>query len=136
MTSDGQDILRCEGVPILVQRLRAIRSAPGIEHLCVFAVAFPIVCQKEESLAEMEDALHPQAELADAALIGGLAVLAKGADAARVGGIESSVVDEEQCRRPKQGVGCVRQPSRAPEPKPGGLRVVGVLNQLLEQREA
>ena len=68
-----------ELVPFRMQRLHGFRTTPGIEYLGVRALA--VMAQKEEGLAEMKDALHAQPELANAGGIGGLAVLAEGADA-------------------------------------------------------
>ena len=98
----------------------------------------PIPRHVEQGLAEVEHALHAQAELADGVGIAGLASDAEGTKVLSVALLELAVVEEPEAGALQQRMRRVRvrEAGMPPEDQRPRLGVVGVLDQLLEDREA
>jgi hypothetical protein len=92
--------------------------------------------QKEERLAEMEDALHTQAKLTDGCRVRDLVARSVESDSALVLGLEDSVVDDKEPTPLKQWVGGIGDTWRDTKNHMTGLSVVRVLDEFLQNRKS
>jgi hypothetical protein len=119
--------------PVVVQVVISVRPvAPGVIKVAA-RLAFRPACEVIERLAEVEDRLQPQPELADHGGVRRLRSAAEAADALVVPGVELAVVHDEKARSLLERVGVVRVTGDKRDVQEGGPGVVGVLKQLFEQ---
>src|SRR5262249_50287496 len=113
------------------------RRAPGVELPEGLAALKQITLRQIiHRLREVEDALHPQAELPDRRRVAAFGAEANLVDRPSVVFVERAIVYSEEGWPRKQGVtarcGPRRRPAQAQDLRPG---VIGVLDQFLEYRE-
>ena len=119
-------------IPLRV-RGRAV-LLPGGEPFSV--KSFSVPSHIEQGLAQVEDTLHAEAELADDIGVTGFAVDAEGAQIVGVALLERAVVEEPEAGTLQQWMGRFGKPLMPPEEQRAGVGVIGVLNQFLQDGEA
>nr|WP_201095974.1 hypothetical protein [Thiocystis minor] len=118
-----------DDIPIRVKLQRPGRQTVAIQD-------FAVPGQIEKRLAQMEDALHAEAELADGRGVTGFAVDAERGQIIQVARFERAIVPHPQPRPDQQGMTGVRKTRVPTEDQGAGDCVIRVLNQFLENGKA